>query len=158
MFWLVMLVLGGQGTLTPVIVRNASEMLTSDDYVSRAVGTGKSGYTVVEILIDPTGKPQTCGVVSTSGSKDLDLKACAAGVLRGKYAPATDETGSPMYGVYRMRVRWHMELFFDASTLHPRCRQTSCWKSRSCRRGRGPLLSPWPIWSGKTARSDAVRL
>jgi TonB family protein len=120
MFWLVMLVLGGQGTLTPVIVRNASEMLTSDDYVSRAAGTGKSGFTVVEILIDPTGKPQTCGLVSTSGSKDLDLKACAAGVLRGKYAPATDETGSPMYGVYRMRVRWHMELFFDASTRTPK--------------------------------------
>ncbi len=52
MFWLVMLVLGGQGTLTPVIVRNPSEMLTSDDYVARAAGTGKSGYTVVEILID----------------------------------------------------------------------------------------------------------
>jgi TonB family protein len=113
MIWLAMLVLGGQTQLTPVTVRNGSELLTSDDYVTRAAGLGKSGFTVVEVLVDAAGKPQTCGVAATSGSKDLDLKACAAAVLRGKYTPAADENGVAMYGVHRLRVRWVLQSFFD---------------------------------------------
>lgn len=97
MIWLAMLVLGEQTQLTPVTVRNESELLTSDDYVTRAAGLGKSGYTVVEVLVDAAGNPQTCGVAATSGSKDLDLKACAAAALRGKYTPAADENGLPMF-------------------------------------------------------------
>jgi TonB family protein len=120
MFWLTMLLLGEQAALTPAIIRNANELLTSDDYVARAVGTDKSGLTLVEILIDPTGKPQTCGVAATNGSKDLDLKACAAAVLRGKYTPAADENGLPMYGVYRLKVHWRMELFFDGPASKPK--------------------------------------
>lgn len=56
MIWLAMLVLGEQASLTPVTVRNESELLTSDDYVTRAAGLGKSGYTVVEVLVDAIGK------------------------------------------------------------------------------------------------------
>lgn len=33
MIWLAMLVLGEQAPLTPVTVRNESELLTSDDYL-----------------------------------------------------------------------------------------------------------------------------
>ena len=120
MIWLAMLVLGEQAPLTPVTVRNESELLTSDDYVTRAAGLGKSGFTVVEVLVDATGKPQTCGVAATSGSKDLDLKACAAAVLRGKYTPAADENGVPMYGVHRLRVRWVIERFFDGAASPPK--------------------------------------
>ena len=120
MIWLAMLVLGEQAPLTPVAVRNESELLTSDDYVTRAAGLGKSGYTVVEVLVDATGKPQTCGVAATSGSKDLDVRACAAAVLRGKYTPAADEKGLPMYGVHRLRVRWVLESFFDGAAGTPK--------------------------------------
>ena len=120
MIWLAMLVLGEQAPLTPVAVRNESELLTSDDYVTRAAGLGKSGYTVVEVLVDATGKPQTCGVAATSGSKDLDVRACAAAVLRGKYMPAADEKGLPMYGVHRLRVRWVLESFFDGAAGTPK--------------------------------------
>ncbi|RYG98661.1 MAG: TonB family protein [Alphaproteobacteria bacterium] len=120
MIWLAMLVLGQQAPLTPVTVRNESELLTSDDYVTRAAGLGKSGYTVVEVFVDATGKPQTCGVAATSGSRDLDLKACAAAVLRGKYTPAADENGVAMYGIHRLRVRWVLESFFDAAVGKPK--------------------------------------
>jgi protein TonB len=120
MIWLAMLVLGEQAPLTPVTVRNESELLTSDDYVTRAAGLGKSGYTVVEILVDATGKPLTCGVAGTSGSKDLDLRACAAAMLRGKYTPAADENGLSMYGVLRLRVRWVLASFFDPPAGTPK--------------------------------------
>lgn len=120
MIWLAMLVLGEQAALTPVAVSNAGEMLTSDDYETRPAGLGKSGFTVVEVLVDATGKPQTCGVAATSGSNDLDLKACAAAVLRGKYTPAADENGLPMHGVYRMRVRWVLQSFFDGAPGSPK--------------------------------------
>lgn len=120
MIWLAMLVLGEQAQLTPVTVRNESELLTSDDYVTRAAGLGKSGFTVVEVLVDAAGKPQTCGVAAKSGSKDLDLKACAAAVLRGKYTPAADENGLPMYGIHRLRVRWVLESFFEPSARTPK--------------------------------------
>lgn len=120
MIWLAMLLLGEQGQLRPVTVLNESELLTSDDYVTRAAGLGKSGYTVVEVLVDATGKPLTCGVAATSGSKDLDVKACAAAVLRGKYTPAADENGMAMYGVHRLRVRWVLESFFDPASRVPK--------------------------------------
>lgn len=120
MIWLAMLMLGEQAALTPVTVRNDAELLTSDDYVTRATGLGKSGFTVVEVLVDATGKPQTCGVAATSGSKDLDLRACAAAVLRGKYTPAADENGLPMYGVHRLRVRWVLQSFFDGTAPTPK--------------------------------------
>lgn len=119
MIWLAMLMLGQQA-LTPVTVSNERELLTSDDYVMRAAGLGKSGYTVVDVLVDATGKPQTCGVAATSGSEDLDLKACAAAVLRGKYTPAADENGLPMYGVHQLRVRWVLQSFFDGPAARPK--------------------------------------
>lgn len=113
MIWLALLLSEGQPGLTPFTLRNGGEVLTSDDYVTRAAGTGKSGVIVVEILIDPTRKPQSCGLAATSGSSDLDLRACAAGMARGKYTPATDENGVPMYGVVRLRVRRVLERFCD---------------------------------------------
>jgi protein TonB len=115
MLWPAMLVLGAQAALTPAAIRNEDDFLTSDDYVTRAAGTNRSGLTVVEVLVDPAGKPQTCGVASASGSKDLDLRACAAAVLRGKYTPAADEHRLPMFGILRMRVLWVLQSFFDGS-------------------------------------------
>lgn len=118
MIWLAMLALGEVAPLTLVTMQNESELLTPDDYVRRAAGMEKSGMTVVEVLIDEAGKPQTCGVSATSGSEDLDLKACAAAVLRGKYTPAADEDGLPMHGVYRLRVRWVLEQrIFDGVSI-----------------------------------------
>ncbi|MDV3456960.1 TonB family protein [Sphingomonas sp. HF-S4] len=120
MILLALLVLGERAPLTPVTVRNESELLTSDDYVTRAAGLGKSGYTVVEVFVDATGKPHTCGVAGTSGSKDLDLRACAAAVRRGKYTPAADENGVPVHGVLRLRIRWVLESFFDSPAGIPK--------------------------------------
>jgi len=120
MIWLAMLMLGEQAALTPVAASNAGDLLTSDDYETRALGLGKNGFTVVEVLVDAAGKPQTCGVAATSGSKDLDVKACAAAVLRGKYTPAADENGLPMHGVYRLRVRWVLQSFFDGAPGSPK--------------------------------------
>jgi TonB family protein len=120
MIWLAMLMLGEQTLLTPATIRNENDLLTSDDYVARAAGTGKSGYTVVEVLVDPSGKPQTCGVAATSGSKDLDVKACAAAVLRGKYTPAADQNGLPMHGVYQLRIWWVLQSFFDGPVGTPK--------------------------------------
>jgi TonB family protein len=114
MMWLAMILMEALTPLTPATVINETALLTSEDYDPRAVGMEKSGFTVVEVFVDATGKPQTCGVAATSGSEDLDVKACAAAVLRGKYRPAADENGVPMNGVYRLRVRWKLETrFFD---------------------------------------------
>lgn len=104
MLWPAMLVLGAQAALTPAVIRNVDEILTSDDYATRADGTAKRGLTVIEVLVDPAGKPQTCGVASASGSKERDLRACAEAVLRGKYTPAADEHRLPVFGILRLRV------------------------------------------------------
>ncbi|WP_341207619.1 TonB family protein [uncultured Sphingomonas sp.] len=120
MIWMAMLVLEEtQIALVPATITNQSELLSPEDYVTRAAGLEKSGLTVVEVLVDPTGKPQTCGVASSSGSKDLDLKACAAAVLRGKYTPATDENKRPLYGILRLRVRWILTNVFDGPSGKP---------------------------------------
>jgi TonB family protein len=108
MIWLTLLAAGEQATFAPVGVRNVGSLLSSDDYPFRANGTGKSGLSGVDILVDPGGKPLTCSVVVSSGSEDLDVHACAAAIRRGSFTPAVDETGRPMHGVYRLQVRWQL--------------------------------------------------
>lgn len=119
MILLAMLMLEAQAALTSATILNQNELLSPEDYVTRAAGLEKSGLTVVEVLVDPTGKPQTCGVASSSGSKDLDLKACAAAVLRGKFTPAADENSQPMHGILRLRVRWILTNVFDGPSGKP---------------------------------------
>jgi TonB family protein len=114
-----MVMLEAQAALTSATILNQNELLSPEDYVTRAAGLEKSGLTVVEVLVDPTGKPQTCGVASSSGSKDLDLKACAAAVLRGKFTPAADENNEKMHGILRLRVRWILTNVFDGPSGKP---------------------------------------
>lgn len=107
MIGLLLLAVAAQAqTFTPVAARNASEWLSSDDYLLRAVGMEKSGVTEADVLIDPKGNAQTCAVAVSSGSSDLDVRTCAAAVQRGRFTPASDAAGRPMYGVYRFRAVW----------------------------------------------------
>lgn len=95
-------------TFRPVVAQNVSEWLSSDDYLLRAAGTEKSGVTEADFLIDPAGKAQTCVVVVSSSSEDLDVRTCAAGMQRGRFTPAMDAAGRPAYGVYRFRAVWQL--------------------------------------------------
>lgn len=107
MIWLLLFAADAPAqTFTPATARNASEWLSSDDYLLRAVGTEKTGVTQVDILIDPVGKALTCGVAGSSGSSDLDVRTCAAAIQRGRFSPAMDDAGRPTYGIYRFRAVW----------------------------------------------------
>jgi len=109
LIWLALLAADASAqTFTPAAARNASEWLSSDDYLLRAAGTDKTGVTQVDILIDPTGKAQTCTVMGSSGSSDLDVRTCAAAIQRGRFTPAMDAAGRPTYGIYRFRAVWEL--------------------------------------------------
>lgn len=109
MIWLALLVAVNQAeSFTPVVARNMGDWLSSEDYPLRAGGTGKAGITEADIFVDAAGTPQTCTVAVSSGSEDLDVHACAAGIRRGRFTPAADETGRPVYGVFRFRTRWQL--------------------------------------------------
>jgi TonB family protein len=93
----------------PAKAINEEAWLTADDYPYRAQKLEHNGVTQEDIFINAMGKPETCTIIVSSGSKDLDSTSCAAAIRRGRFTPARDETGKPMNGVYRFRTIWFQD-------------------------------------------------
>jgi outer membrane biosynthesis protein TonB len=103
-------------TFTGVFPTNRKDWLNEGSYVGRALGMERSGDSVTDIFVDPSGTPQACYVVASSGSKDLDGQSCAASMHKGKFSPARDDTGKATFGVYRYRVIWRIHDDFSAGS------------------------------------------
>lgn len=82
--------------------------ITTDDYPSEAFSANIEGTTMMIWAIQLNGKVGDCRVIRSSGSKPLDLAACAAVTKRGRYAPPVGYDGKPMT-LHAMRyVRWRL--------------------------------------------------
>ena len=62
--------------------------------------------TTFDLMIDQTGRPIQCTVVTASGSDHLDSAVCAAVMKRARFKPAKDAADAPIPSVYRDRVLW----------------------------------------------------
>lgn len=92
----------------PKPVEDPGMWITPDDYPAGALKIAQTGTTIVELLIDSTGRVRDCHTESSSGSIELDATACALFKVRGKFTPARDATGKRVDGVHRQRVTWEV--------------------------------------------------
>lgn len=76
------------------------------DYPPASWLADEEGLVVYEIAVDAAGKATGCTIAETSGHKALDKAACAAVIERGVFAPAQNEAGEGVEGVYRGRHFW----------------------------------------------------
>jgi TonB family protein len=76
------------------------------DYPDDALSHGEQGTAFVRVLIDTTGRVDTCTVLESTGYPDLDRHTCALIQTRAKFVPAEDENGVPVFALCRIPVTW----------------------------------------------------
>lgn len=84
--------------------------ITSDDYPRGALSVNQTGTTQFSLVIDPTGKPQSCNILVPSGVAILDQTTCDLLMKRAKFKPAEDKNGQPVTGLWLRAVRWQIPL------------------------------------------------
>lgn len=90
----------------PTPIGDPARWIGPSDYPADAIFERKQGVSVVEVTVDPTGHAVRCRVPVGSGSVSLDKAACAAVAGRGLWQPTIDQSGGPIFAIYRQRVTW----------------------------------------------------
>ena len=76
---------------------------------STAAALGEQGVVVPKVLVDPTGRIESCTIVASSGYKDLDAATCKVIRERAKFAPAKGPDNQPIYSVYRTYISFMLD-------------------------------------------------
>jgi protein TonB len=87
---------------------NEALWVTTDDYPASALRAEAEGTSVIAWDINTQGRVENCHVTQSSGNADLDDAACRAITRRGRYTPATDQSGAPMRTQKSRRITWKM--------------------------------------------------
>jgi TonB family protein len=85
-----------------------SHAIESSEYPDDALRQDEEGVTIVNILIDETGKPAGTSVLVPSGTQDLDDAAVRLVTSRWLYHPATKD-GQPVACLNAARLIWHID-------------------------------------------------
>jgi protein TonB len=80
--------------------------VTPNDYPGAELRAEHEGATGFELSIGADGKVQSCRVTVSSGFPALDTAACTNLRKRGKFAAATDATGTAVASTYSSTVHW----------------------------------------------------
>ena len=87
-------VAGGPAVQAPAPLAEESP---SPRYPVDAMRRGEAGTVVLQVAVDPEGRPVSIDVSSRSGSRELDRAAVEA-VSRWRFEPARDAAGNPVAG------------------------------------------------------------
>ena len=100
-----------QKTLTrkPRPEKGNKPWFTSDDYPRRMAWGGYEGVVNFRLLIDPTGKPTSCHIQTSTRPKEFDDAVCNAIMKRARFEPALDAQGKPVPSFYRQTVSFRLE-------------------------------------------------
>ncbi len=90
-------------TVGPKPLGKSERWLTSDNYPPGSLI--KSGISEFELFVDRAGRAAGCRVKKSSGTADLENAACKAFQLRGRWNPAVDPNGQPIFSVFRKRIK-----------------------------------------------------
>lgn len=77
-----------------------SPVVGDDDYPGGALLQNKSAATILDLVIDPSGKVLKCTQSGSVGDKDLASKMCDI-ARRKRATPARDAVGKPAFGFRR---------------------------------------------------------
>lgn len=83
-------------------------VITNDDYPPGALNRGEQGTVDFQVVVNPQGSVDSCAVLMSSGSKDLDDATCQIVMTRARFSPAEDDHGKPVYGIYRHSITWRL--------------------------------------------------
>jgi TonB family protein len=78
-------------------------------YPEGARRRGEEGVTRLQLDVSPTGVPEMCRIVQSSGSAELDASACELIQAKMRYAPGVDVRGRPAPSVHSQSVRWQLK-------------------------------------------------
>lgn len=90
----------------PEPVGSPARWFGPDDYPLNAMRAGQQGRAVARISIAADGTVTDCGIVASSGSRDLDNQTCMLARRRGRFRPAHDKDGVGIAALYILPVRW----------------------------------------------------
>ena len=62
--------------------------------------------TAILVKITPEGLARDCTVIQSSGTPELDARACAILMEKGRFKPMVDAKGNAIEGQYRTRIVW----------------------------------------------------
>ncbi len=88
------------------VAHNPGSWFGDDDYPEEAKRANQSGAVRFDVTVSADGKPESCRILESSGSKALDDQTCAIVMERGQFDPALDRKGTPVRGDYVQRTRW----------------------------------------------------
>lgn len=89
--------------------KNANAWFDADDYPSSMVASNKQGIVNFRLLIDPTGKPESCHIQVSTRPKEFDDVVCRGMMKRAKFHPALDAGGEPVRSFYQNTIRFYLE-------------------------------------------------
>jgi TonB family protein len=90
----------------PQRARWISGRIEPDDYPARAMRDQVEGRTTVLLEVRPDGRVGNCAIFDSSGSVDLDDRACRLIQQRFRYQPARDTQGNATFDVIGFRYLW----------------------------------------------------
>ena len=80
--------------------------VTNEDYPDAALRGEEQGRTAFRLDVGADGRPASCAVTASSGSRTLDAAACRLLMRRARFAPGRDADGRSVGGTWSNSFRW----------------------------------------------------
>ena len=90
---------------SPVLI-DPQLLFSGDDYPARALRNEEVGAVKIQYYIGPEGRANSCKLVESSGSAELDNASCQIMLNRARFIPATDENGKKIAGTFDWAMNW----------------------------------------------------
>lgn len=95
-------------TRRPVSVKGADTWFRSSDYPQSMIRSGYQGNVNFRLIIDATGKIESCHIQTSTRPKDFDDVVCRVTMKRAKFLPALDAKGIPVRSYWRQTVQFRI--------------------------------------------------
>jgi TonB family protein len=92
------------GPREPVPVNQA--WITGSDYRSSMISAGVEGRVGFRLVVNITGRSDSCEIAESSGNPELDQLTCTLVTRRARFRPAIDAEGNEVPGVFEGSVNW----------------------------------------------------
>lgn len=79
-----------------------------NDYPREAIRLRQEGAVWIRVVVGPTGKPEFCRLVRSSGSPSLDRVSCVLVLTMATFTPARDADGEATYGISVVPIIWRL--------------------------------------------------
>lgn len=84
------------------------QWVTTNDYPTHDLRAEHSGTTRYRLTIDSAGQITNCAITGSSGWPGLDKATCDRVSARGRFEPATDQSGARISGSFAGSVTWQI--------------------------------------------------